>query len=216
MEELRGAVTAGDVTPAHPGHVLRQLLDGAQATEAVTLPPEAELEKGKSYFLVPAAETTARCGGKGGGRTQGGTKGYDIAQAFNSVAYPHSNDQVEVINQKILRGLRARLDHAGGNSVNELPNILWAHCTTPREVTDITPFHLVYGGEAMVPVEVGVESDWVHLYDDGNAKRRLMKLNLVDEARDKVVVRLMAYRQRMKKNYNRRVIPRSFQVNDLV
>ncbi|KAG6490891.1 hypothetical protein ZIOFF_052222 [Zingiber officinale] len=68
MEELRGAVTAGDVTPAHPGHVLRQLLDGAQATEAVTLPPEAELEKGKSYFLVPAAETTARCGGKGGGR----------------------------------------------------------------------------------------------------------------------------------------------------
>ncbi|KAG6494025.1 hypothetical protein ZIOFF_049043 [Zingiber officinale] len=60
MEELGGAVTVGDVTRAYPGHVLRQAPDGAQATEVVTLPSDAELEKGKFYFLVPAAETAAR------------------------------------------------------------------------------------------------------------------------------------------------------------
>ncbi|XP_042401074.1 uncharacterized protein LOC121991117 [Zingiber officinale] len=83
-------------------------------------------------------------------------------------------------------------------------------------MTDITPFHVVYGGEAVVYVEVGVESDRVHLYDEGNAERTYMELDLVDEARDKAVIQPIAYRQRMKQSYNRRVIPRSFQVNDLV
>ncbi|XP_042437117.1 uncharacterized protein LOC122023091 [Zingiber officinale] len=86
----------------------------------------------------------------------------------------------------------------------------------PKHPTKITPFQLVYGGEAVVPVEVGVESDWVKLYDKGNGERRLMELYLVDEVRDKEVVWLMAYRQRMRQNYSRRMIPRSFQVGDLV
>ncbi|XP_042436924.1 uncharacterized protein LOC122022878 [Zingiber officinale] len=79
-----------------------------------------------------------------------------------------------------------------------------------------TPFHLVYGGEAVVPMEVGVESDRVQHYDEGNAERRLMELDLVDEMQAKAAAQLTAYRQRMKQNYNRRVIPRSFQVDDLV
>ncbi|XP_074574811.1 uncharacterized protein LOC141831354 [Curcuma longa] len=65
VEELGGAVTAGDVMRAHPGHVLRQPPDGARTTKAVTLPPDAELERGKFYFLVPAAETAARRRRKG-------------------------------------------------------------------------------------------------------------------------------------------------------
>ncbi|XP_042423160.1 uncharacterized protein LOC122010734 [Zingiber officinale] len=80
----------------------------------------------------------------------------------------------------------------------------------------MTPFHLVYDGEAVVLIEVGVESDQVHLYDEGNDERRRMELDLVGEARDKAVIRLMAYRQRMKQSYNRRVIPRSFQVGELI
>ncbi|XP_042407352.1 uncharacterized protein LOC121997153 [Zingiber officinale] len=78
------------------------------------------------------------------------------------------------------------------------------------------PFHLVYGSETLVLVEVRVESDQVQQYDEENGERRLMELDLVDEARDKAAVRLMAYQQRMKQNYNRRVIPWSFQVSDLV
>ncbi|XP_042412430.1 uncharacterized protein LOC122001636 [Zingiber officinale] len=87
---------------------------------------------------------------------------------------------------------------------------------TPKEAISVTPFQLVYGGKVVVLVEVGVESDWVRLYDEGNEERRLMELDLVDETRDKTVVRLMAYRQWMRQNYNMRVIPRSFQVSDLV
>ncbi|XP_042467411.1 uncharacterized protein LOC122050580 [Zingiber officinale] len=86
----------------------------------------------------------------------------------------------------------------------------------PKEGTGVTSFHLVYGNEAVVPVEVGVESNRIQHYDEVNAKRRLLELDFVDETHDKVVVRLTAYRQRMRQSYNRRVIPRSFQINDLV
>ncbi|XP_042400828.1 zinc finger MYM-type protein 1-like [Zingiber officinale] len=43
-----------------------------------------------------------------------------------------------------------------------------------------------------------------------------MEFDLVDETRAKAVVRLMAYRQRMKQNYNLRAILSSFQIGDLV
>ncbi|XP_042441217.1 uncharacterized protein LOC122026545 [Zingiber officinale] len=143
-------------------------------------------------------------------------EGNGIQQVFTSVTYPQNNDQVEVTNREILIGLRARLDHAGGSWVDELPSVLWALHTTPKEATGMTSFHLVYGGEALVPVEVGVEFDRVQHYDEENDERRLMELDLVDEVRDKAVVRLMAYWQQMKQSYNQRVIRRSFQVGNLV
>ncbi|XP_042410299.1 uncharacterized protein LOC121999723 [Zingiber officinale] len=103
-----------------------------------------------------------------------------------------------------------------GSWVDELPSVLWELCTIPKEGTKVTPFHLVYGGEAVFPVEVEVESDRIQHYSEDNAERRLLELDLMDEARTKTTIRLMIYRQRMKQRYNQRVIPRSFQVDDLV
>ncbi|XP_042453857.1 uncharacterized protein LOC122038270 [Zingiber officinale] len=74
----------------------------------------------------------------------------------------------------------------------------------------------MYDSETVVPVEAGVESDRMQLYDKGNTEWRLMVLDLVDEARDKVIVWLTVYMLRIKQNYNRRVISRCFQVSDLV
>ncbi|XP_074587631.1 uncharacterized protein LOC141843476 [Curcuma longa] len=54
------------------------------------------------------------------------------------------------------------------------------------------------------------------LYDEDNGERRRMELDLVTEDRDRATSRLAAYRQRMCATYNWRVIPRSFQVGDLV
>ncbi|XP_042456531.1 uncharacterized protein LOC122041054 [Zingiber officinale] len=86
----------------------------------------------------------------------------------------------------------------------------------PKEGMGVTPFHLVYGGEVVVPVEIGIESDRIRRYSEDNAERRQLELDLVDETRAKAAIRLMEYRQRMKQNYNRRVVPRSFQVGDFV
>ena len=36
----------------------------------------------------------------------------------------------------------------------ELPGALWAYRTSVKTSTGFTPFHLVYGKEALMPVEV--------------------------------------------------------------
>ncbi|XP_042404580.1 uncharacterized protein LOC121994696 [Zingiber officinale] len=118
--------------------------------------------------------------------------------------------------QAWLRGLKVKLDHVGGNWVEEPPSILWPYRTMPRESTGLTPFHLVYGNEVVVPIEIGVSSVRKMLYDEGNAERRLAELDLISEIRERTAVKLEAYRQRMRQNYNRRVIPRFFGEGDLV
>ncbi|XP_042444085.1 uncharacterized protein LOC122029211 [Zingiber officinale] len=127
---------------------------------------------------------------------------YGIQQAFTSVAYPQSNGQTEVVNREILWIFRVWLDHIRGSWVDKLPGVLWAIRTTPKEGTGVTPFHLVYDDEVVVPVEGGVESNRIQHYDEDNIERRLLELDFMDETHDKVVVRLTAYRKRMRQSYN--------------
>ncbi|XP_042401278.1 uncharacterized protein LOC121991331 [Zingiber officinale] len=100
--------------------------------------------------------------------------------------------------------------------MEELQSILWTYRTTPRVSTSLTPFHLVYGSEAVVPVEVGVPSTRRMLYDEENAEQRLAELDLISETRERTAARLIAYRQRMRQNYDRKVVPRFFGEGDLV
>jgi transposase InsO family protein len=77
---------------------------------------------------------------------------------FASVAHPRSNGQVEMANAEILRGLKTRtydcLKKHGANWTNELPSMLWGNRTTPSRATGETPFFLVYGAEACLPLEI--------------------------------------------------------------
>ncbi|XP_074560279.1 uncharacterized protein LOC141816393 [Curcuma longa] len=50
-----------------------------------------------------------------------------IQQAFTSIYYPQSNGQTEAINRELIKGLKIKLDHAGGSWVDELSDILWAY-----------------------------------------------------------------------------------------
>ena len=45
-------------------------------------------------------------------------------------------------------------EHQGKNWDLELPGALWAYRTSVKTSTGFTPFHLVYGKEALMPVEV--------------------------------------------------------------
>ncbi|XP_075499244.1 uncharacterized protein LOC142537628 [Primulina tabacum] len=121
-----------------------------------------------------------------------------IQQVFTSVAYPQSNGQVE------------------GNLVDELPSVLWAYRTTPREGTKETLCSLVYGNVVVLPAEIGLESARVMFYDEDNGARRANDLDLLEEKRETVSIHMKAYKNCIAQTYNRRVIQRNFQVGDLV
>ncbi|XP_042451578.1 uncharacterized protein LOC122036349 [Zingiber officinale] len=118
--------------------------------------------------------------------------------------------------REIVHLLKVKLDHVGDDWIEEIPSILWAYQMTPRKSTGLTPFHLIYGNEAVVLVKVGVISNRRFLYDPENAKRRLLELDLISETRERMASRLTVYRQMMWQTYDKKVIPHFFREGDLV
>ncbi|GMJ14720.1 hypothetical protein like AT1G29195 [Hibiscus trionum] len=61
VEEISGTVKAGDIMKAYPKHVLKKpsssASDDGMVPRIVVVPPEAELQRGKIYFLVPLPST---------------------------------------------------------------------------------------------------------------------------------------------------------------
>jgi len=73
---------------------------------------------------------------------------------FALVEHPQTNGQVESANRVLLRGLKRKLEKAKGTWAEEVPQILWAYHTTPKSTTKEMLFSLVYGSDAMIPVEI--------------------------------------------------------------
>nr|XP_016507139.1 PREDICTED: uncharacterized protein LOC107824846 [Nicotiana tabacum] len=102
-----------------------------------------------------------------------------------------------------LRVKAARLEAAKGKWPEELPGFLWAYRTVAKSSTGETPFSLVYGTEALIPVEVGEPIlRYFQASEKANNEAMLVNLELLDERRDLARVRMAAQKQRMKRYYN--------------
>ena len=60
----------------------------------------------------------------------------------------------ERFNGKLVKILSKVTQHQGRNWDLELPNALWAYKTLVKMATWFSPFHLVFGKEDLLPVEV--------------------------------------------------------------
>ena len=102
----------------------------------------------------------------------------------------------------------------------KLPFALWAYRTSFRTSTGATPYSLVYGMEAVLPVEIEMgslrvaleqqisEAEWV--------QSRLDQLSLLDERRLRAADHIQAYQRKMARAFKKRVKPRPLQRGDLV
>ena len=104
---------------------------------------------------------------------------------FASVKHPQTNGQVESANRVLSRGLKRRLEKAKGVWEEEVPKIVWAYHTTPQSSTMETSFSLVYGSDAMIPVEIHESSPRFlgFVVEESNEERKV-NLDLIDEARE--------------------------------
>ncbi|XP_075092305.1 uncharacterized protein LOC142172556 [Nicotiana tabacum] len=109
----------------------------------------------------------------------------------------------------IIQNLKKILEAAKGKWPEELPGVLWAYRTMTKSSTIENPFSLVYGAEALIPVEVGKPT---LRYFCANNEAMLVNLELLDERRDLVHIRMTAQKQRIERYYNRRASPRYFKV----
>ena len=120
-------------------------------------------------------------------------------------------------NRTLLKIIKTKLDDAKGAWPEELPNDLWAYKTIARTLTRETPFRLIYGTEAVIPVEIGVTSTrWAAFSKEGNDEELRINLDCLDEVRENASSRMAKYRQKMAEYYNRRVKLRQLDIGDLV
>nr|XP_009785416.1 PREDICTED: uncharacterized protein LOC104233682 [Nicotiana sylvestris] len=125
--------------------------------------------------------------------------------------------EAEYTNKTIIQNLKKKLESAKGKWRETLPEVLWAYWTTPKSSTEKTPFFLVYGAEALIPVEVGepISRFW-HASEESNHEAMAMALELLDERREASLVRMAAQKQKIERYYNMRTNLRYFEIGDLV
>jgi len=110
----------------------------------------------------------------------------DIKHVTSFVEHPQTNRQAEAGNKVILVELHKRFDSAKGRGPKELVEVLWAYRCTAQSATNESPFNLVYGAEAMIPVKIGEPSLRRELYNlNQNHQNMYTHLNLLSELREK-------------------------------
>ncbi|RVW37578.1 Gypsy retrotransposon integrase-like protein 1 [Vitis vinifera] len=132
---------------------------------------------------------------------------YSIRHHRSSAYRPQTNGAVEAANKNIKRILR-RMVETSRDWSEKLPFALWAYRTSFRTSTGATPYSLVYGMEAMLPVEIEMgslrvaleqqipEADW--------AQARFDQLNLLDERRLRAADHVRAYQRKMARAFKKR------------
>ncbi|KAI5347393.1 hypothetical protein L3X38_015272 [Prunus dulcis] len=144
---------------------------------------------------------------------------YKIRHSFSASYNPQSNGQAEAFNKVLCNILKKMVLGTKKDWHERLPEALWAYRTTVCAATGCTPYSLVYGSEAILPLEIQLPSLRVatHLVNPNeNVKVRLAELEALDEKCLSVQQKLEVYQAQMAGAFNRKVKFRSFSVGDLV
>ncbi|KAK5773320.1 hypothetical protein PVK06_049626 [Gossypium arboreum] len=138
----------------------------------------------------------------------------------NSSPYrPKMNGAVEAANKNIKR-IIGKMTETFKDWHEKLPFSLFAYRTSVRTSTGATPFSLVYGMEAVLPIEVEIpslrvlmeskleEAEWV--------QARYDQLNLIKEKRLRAICHGQMYQKRMIAAHDKKVRPREFHEGEFV
>ncbi|KAK5817556.1 hypothetical protein PVK06_022480 [Gossypium arboreum] len=138
----------------------------------------------------------------------------------NSSPYrPKMNGAVEAANKNIKK-IVGKMTKTYKDWNEKLPFALYAYRTSIRTSTEATPFSLVYGMKAVLPIEVEIpslrvllevkldETEWI--------QSRYDQLNLIEEKRLRAIHHGQMYQKRIMRAYNKKVRLREFHEGDLV
>jgi len=109
---------------------------------------------------------------------------YRIHNVASTAYNPAANRLAEIFNKMIMKLLKKFISTSKWDWNEKLSECLWTYRTTVRTPTGNTPFSLVYGCEAVIPLEIQIPSLHVTLEtkmtDEDNLRLCLQKLEALD------------------------------------
>ena len=140
-----------------------------------------------------------------------------IINKYSTPTCLQGNGQAGASNKVIINGLKKILDDAKGRWVEELPYVLWAYQTSPRQSTGETPFTMTYGAEVVIPLKENFPTLRTNSFTPSDNDELLGEsLDLIEERRERATIHLAYYHQKLKQGYDINIKLRSLAPGDLV
>ena len=144
---------------------------------------------------------------------------YGIEHHKSSPYRPQANGAVEVANKNV-KNILAKMVVTYKDWAEKLLFVLWGYRISICDLLGAIPYSLVYGSEAVLPIEAEIqflrvlvetkvlEKDW--------AKARYEQLALIDEKRARAQYHAHGFQKRIVRTFNKKVKPRNLKEGDLV
>jgi hypothetical protein len=145
---------------------------------------------------------------------------YKIWWNYSTGYHPQANGLIEAFNKTLGQILKKIVHKHHRDWHDRLYEALWAYRVTVRTPTQATPYSLVYGSEAVLPLEVELPSLRVAIHDeitqDEQIRLRFQQLDSLEEDRLNALQDLELYHRNMVRAYDKLVKPRVFHKGELV
>jgi hypothetical protein len=83
---------------------------------------------------------------------------YKIKLLNSSPYYAQANGQAESSNKTLIKLIKKKIEENPRRWHEVLSKALWAHRISRHGTTKVTPFELVYGQEAVLPIEANLDA----------------------------------------------------------
>jgi hypothetical protein len=147
-------------------------------------------------------------------------KSFNIKLLSSSPYYAQANGQVESSNKTLIKLIKKKIEDNPKRWHEVLSEALWAHRISKHSATKVTPFKLVYGQEAVLPIEVNLDALRIARQNELSAidyhNLMLDWLDKVSDERIKALGEIERDKLRVVGADNKKVKEKSFQVADLV
>ncbi|KAH7431053.1 hypothetical protein KP509_08G027400 [Ceratopteris richardii] len=104
----------------------------------------------------------------------------NIKHRYSTPYYPQCNGLVEKTNGILCKIISKQVKKHPKEWDQHLTAALWAYRTSYKASLGFTPFHLVYGQEALLPIEVEIPSLCVLLKESAKSEEEVIQKRLID------------------------------------